>query len=76
MARHLIDVPPTLEKGLADMMHACVEPMVRVFDVVHHLFGVPAVGGCERLVPLGEDEALWVRCCVLRRGEMRRVSNE
>ena len=65
MPRNLVHVPPALQQRLADMMHARVDAMVRMLDVAHHLLCAPSVGGRERLVPVGEDEAVWVGCRVL-----------
>ena len=69
MSRHRVDVVPTLEERLANMVHARIEAVVRMLDVVHHLLRVPAVRGRERLVPVREDVALGVgRGVLCRRG--------
>ncbi len=66
-ARDLVDVPPALEQRAADAVHARLGAVVRVVDVVDHLFRGAPVAGREGLVPGGEDEVirLWAR--VLRR---------
>ena len=69
LARHLVDVGPALDEVTADVVHAGVEPVVRVLNIGEHLLGVPAVGGGEGLVPLREDERLGVGRRVLARGQ-------
>ena len=65
--RHFVDIAPALQESLADAVHACIGSMIRVRDVVEHLLSVPAVGGCEGLVPFREDEGLGVGGRVLSR---------
>ena len=66
MSRHLVDVVPALEEGLADAVHTRLSAMVRVVDVVHHLARIAAVRGRERLVPGREDVLVRVGARVLR----------
>ena len=65
MARDLVNVLPALQERLADMVHACIKTMVRMFDIVHHLFGTAAVGRGEWLVPHRKDETIRIRSRVL-----------
>ena len=48
-------------------MHARFRAVVRVVDVVEHLFRSASVAGREGLVPGGEDELIWLWTRVLRK---------
>ena len=66
-AGHLVGVPPALQEGAADTVHARLRAVVRVVDVVDHLLCGAPVARCEGLVPGGEDELIWLWTRVLRK---------
>lgn len=63
----LIDISPALQQRPSDMIHPGVRPMVRMVDIIHHLFCVPPVRGSEWLIPLGKDKRTGIGAGVLKK---------
>ncbi len=62
----LLNVPPALQQRPTDTVHASIDAMVRMADVVHHLIRRTPVTRRERLVPGGEDVFIRLGRSVLR----------